>query len=130
MILQPRTSRPGAALRAWATSLITVIAGCTPPLATPPAMAPPPPLYPPISSIHVTCPHIPAPPAAKPPPAAGSSQVLQPGHWDWSDGAYVLTPPHWEPEASAQARHWKNGYWEVNGGACVWHDGSFTPATL
>ena len=75
------------------------------------------------------CPHIPKAPAAKPPPPppSGLPQILQPGHWEWDDGGYVWTPPAWHAR-SGNRTQWRNGYWEPNGGACVWHNGQFVPA--
>jgi hypothetical protein len=77
-------------------------------------------------SFKTTCPHIPAPPTAKPPlpPVSAFPQILLPGHWEWSDGDYSWTPPHWETRFSTTTPpKWIAGHWEVNGNACIWHNG-------
>jgi hypothetical protein len=81
----------------------------------------------PLNQIHVTCPHVPKPLVARAPlpPVSAFPQILQPGHWDWSDGQYVWTPPQWQVRFDGRARRWVDGRWEVNGGACVWHVGAF-----
>jgi hypothetical protein len=77
-------------------------------------------------TLHITCPHIPPPPPGKPPlpPVSAFPQILLPGHQEWSDGAYTWIPPHWETRFSTTTPpKWIPGYWEVNGGACIWHNG-------
>jgi hypothetical protein len=84
----------------------------------------------PQAMLRPTCPHIPKPPDIKRPlpPVSAFPQVLQPGHWDWSDGNYVWTPPQWQARFTKIAPRWVDGHWEANGGACIWHNGRFVPA--
>jgi hypothetical protein len=74
-----------------------------------------------------SCPHVPPPqPGARPhPPVSAFPQTLQPGHWEWDAGFYVWTPPHWQARIGHQTPAWLDGYWEANGGACVWHNGRY-----
>jgi hypothetical protein len=76
--------------------------------------------------LHVKCPHVPDPlPGEAPPAPVGPPQRLTPGHWEWVEGNYVWAAPQWHPRADGPARAWQDGYWEANGGACVWHNGRY-----
>jgi hypothetical protein len=119
LINRPTPSDPAGNWGRWIIGALVLVSGCAPqgPVRQ--------------SEIHVTCPHVPAPPpGAKPPlpPVSAFPQMLQPGHWDWSDAQYVWTPPQWQARFDARPRRWQNGHWEVNGGACVWQNGAFLSA--
>ena len=59
------------------------------------------------------------------PPVSAFPQVLQPGHWEWDTSGYVWLPAHWQAKLSKHPPHWLDGFWEANGGACVWHNGQY-----
>jgi hypothetical protein len=65
------------------------------------------------------------------PPVSGFAQILRPGHWDWADGDYVWVAPYWLVLIDRQRPLWRDGYWEAQGGACIWHQGHFiAPPTI
>jgi hypothetical protein len=76
------------------------------------------------------CPHVPPPLKSKTPlpPVSGFKQMLAPGHWDWDDGDYVWTQPHWMVVVTARPPKWIDARWQSQGGACVWLKGHFTAA--
>ena len=120
----PQTHCHAARTRAWAglvslAAMSGLLGGCTSAGngTSPIAHTPP----------RATCPHVPPPRLdAKPlPPVSAFPQVLQPGHWEWDTSGYVWQPAHWQARLSKHPPHWLDGFWEANGGACVWHNGQY-----
>jgi hypothetical protein len=108
--IRTRPVRPTAA----AAILMLLLSSCTVPQ--------------PVFKIPVpSCPHVPPPPSSKPPkpPLSALPQVLQPGHWEWDTSGYVWQKPHWQVRLTKRPPVWLDGFWEPNGGACVWHNGRF-----
>jgi hypothetical protein len=77
------------------------------------------------------CPTLPRPPDKPEPvptkPATGKNLFLEPGHWEWGDGAYNRVPPAWVEGPGTKHPRWLDGYWTPDAGACVWTFGQLLP---
>lgn len=83
-------------------ALVMSLAACVgPSLSEPPAVPP------------VRAERIPKPPASR------TTQIWQPGHWDWDGRNYRWLEGEWVPR-SGHGPLWQDGFWRRRGNAFAW----------
>jgi hypothetical protein len=54
------------------------------------------------------------------PPVSPTPLIWQPGHWDWTNSAYVWIPGQYVSSAG-HGNLWMAGFWEKTPSGWVWH---------